>query len=763
MIPVVLLPAATVLVALAAGGLLLAAVPVTPARRAVLLPAAPALGLAAVIVVLHWTSLVLPTRPVGPVLVALIALGLAVLAWRRPDRFRLPDPRRVLVDLGVALAIGAVAGGLALVPNARLHRPTVVMPSLNHDAFWYVTVADWLGDHDAYERTPSAVRPGPGAASPFLGPADRAVRETYRIGESLVQAAVAGTAGRAVRDTWSPTTAAWLVVLPGSVIALVRLARLRRSAAFTAAALAGWSAALVGQAFDQNGPSLLALALAPVAVGLVLAAARDPAPSTGDRILAGIALSGALGAYSELAALLGLPLAVAALTGPGGWRVALRRTAITLAVAIAVCPIVWVRLVNYLAYLTHAAGADTGFVSAYWSEPPLRIANRVAGLIDQEGLAAHPLGLLVVAVVLAGIVVAFRLRAARPFGWGVLAVTLAATAVFGWIYTGIAGLTYLNGRIVDLAWPLLVALAAASLTQVAADALTRRDERAPATARRWGPVAAGAVGIAALAVALANLDVSWDAAWAGRLDGRTIDPGLRQAIAATESYVAPDGSDLTVLIDDYVPLLWTGELMNDRPGVAYGLTPLGYADRDAFIGPDLTRYVLTSDQTLAAIAPEAVVWTNDAYTLFDTTAGPSLVVLAKTGFWNAERGADGIQRWMADDGRILVARTQPCPVSVVAQSLNTAGDQQVTVTEGPRVVGELPVGVDPTAVQLPLTDAAISVLGLDNPVPAQRPEDSPGDSRRLSILLRGVGWTPGSTCATATATETPATAATPRG
>jgi hypothetical protein len=180
----VLVPAWLILAVL--GWAVLGLLPST--QRNLLLPASPVVGIALMVAVLHYTTLLVSVR-VGvwallPVLAGLLAVNFA------KDRHWWAVPRSALLLTLLAAALGAFPATVVLAPTAYTGDSAVVQGNNNNDAFFYVAVIDWLTNNSGIEAPIFKPLPDDGGAPPSYLPAGGQIGEHLRIGQELSQSAL---------------------------------------------------------------------------------------------------------------------------------------------------------------------------------------------------------------------------------------------------------------------------------------------------------------------------------------------------------------------------------------------------------------------------------------------------------------------------------------------------------------------------------------------------------------------------------------------
>jgi len=641
-------------------------------------PAAPAVGVAAVIVVAHAVTLVLPLRW-GAWLI--FAGGVAVVA-RRCLAGSL-EPRAVaktVVAIGVPIACAAVSVALAMQPVFRVDAGYVEHPTSNHDALWYVSNADWLVGHRGVSAPHLAAAPGPGVDPPSAQPAHDLIVKGFRVGESLVQGVVTSIDRVPLYRTWFPTTAMWLVLLVGGCVTLAAVLALPRWVGY-AGGIAAVGAGLLGyQVLNQNGASVLGLALLPVAVAGVLGA-RDDSPVAVPLWVASGLLAAVAGTYSELLVTLGPSLLVAYLWG-APLRRGLARFARLVALSWAVAPLAWVNAVRSL-ILTGSADSvfprRTMRIGSAWA-----IVSHYTGAIGLDETKARPAAALaIITVVCIGLIGAWRVRQLRHFAWVYLGLNALLVAVMLRRKND-----YTLERIVMLGQPVTLLLAGLGIGALALEGraalAARLSGPARARRRRTRRVSVATAGAAIAAVVLLG-GVQAHAVLASSFTGttlqhRSVRPNLIQAADRVRATGAPSGADVLVSDSDYVDRLWLGELLRDRAEVSWVQLTTDYFSRETFVGAHTPRWVLADDAGWQSRA-EGQQFGN--LRLIDTRQRRFMQVLPVRGTWGPAGGA-GAQA-LSGTGTLLVVRSDPTERLQLdlSSAAGTVLDSSIGVDGGP--------------------------------------------------------------------------------
>ena len=522
----------------AAGMVTLALLPQREQRDR-LLPAAAALGAATLMVLLHLTSLVLPVRVGAP----LVLVALLLVALHPAVRARLLHPTRsALVALLVCGLLAVPAVAIGLLPLRHSATATVVQPTPNNDAFAFVSEADWLLSHNAFESPSPTTAPG-------YDWVRRHVSQGLRIGQEQVIDTVAVVTRQPVERVYYPLTVLWLALIPGAVVAAGGLLGLRRGTAFVAGAVLSLGSLEMYQVLNENSTAALGVALAPLCVAVV-AEFIDVGPSRPrlPLLAAPLALAAELCAYAEFLPLL-LPafLLIALARRPAQMLVALRRLVIVVVLSIAVSPLAWWHAAKGLT--SHLDELYIGWASPFLSASPRQFAVRWIGGGDLVafGTDRSSIAVLLFAVAVLGIAAAC-LYAPRRRVWVAL---LVASALLITYLSTVRRITYSEQRAVLYSQPLLLLAAAAGF-----DAVLQRGRALLQGTQRMVALLA----VLAVATVFTAVNVRSSVAMArpspDYVAHRTVDADFADAAQWARTYGGDDGSGVLVLSGDYFNQLW---------------------------------------------------------------------------------------------------------------------------------------------------------------------------------------------------------------
>jgi hypothetical protein len=672
--------------------------PLRQRLRDLWLPASPVLGVAFLVVGLHWTSIAWGTATgiwlVLGAAVALVVLG--VVRGTRPWRFSGP----AALAAAVTSLIGLGGALLALVPNGWLGSSRVVLPTPNNDAFYYISEAVWLKDHPF--TTPPVIGPGPGSGteSPLGTSAAQAILAPLRVGQPLASSGIHGLFGSTDVLAFMPTMAAYIMMTAGAVFVAMRLLGANPLAGGLAAALVCTSATTVRAAYDTHADSLLGIALVLVTIGAVVAATMRHLP----RWPAVVLTAGLVGAYAEYLVFLLPVFAAAAFLVPGrGYLSRMRRGVTVGMLSVFISPMAWWRAIRNL--LLSNSGGDT-FPSPFLTDTPALGAARALGSTAVT-MDTFPRALT---LALAGMLVVGCLAVLVLSRYGIpVAAALAVGLVLCW-YATVTGRGYLQDRLVTLTMP-LVWVAAVLGWQLVVLRLRRRGARSPLP--RWTAVT---LAVAVTAVACGVNATSATAA---------LDPTVVRARAVTGEFDdaagwvrelgGPEGENVTVAVPDLFDQMWLVYELRDDDAVSFLSLHQDYLRPENYWNGEVDRYILVGSG-VALTSEAGVVRRSAHFRLVDTTRAPVTVVAPTE-----------MNTWW--------------PFPEDAGALGGSGSGLV-VLRGPRAGPPLTLHVGTTAPGTPLQLAApngattTAVLGAGTtevPVP-----DSNADTERIAISTPGV-------------------------
>lgn len=578
----------------------LSPLPVVERRR--WLPVAPLVGVALIAVVSSSTAPLLPMGLAWPIPIVVASIAL-VLGWRRhgpPWR----GLRRGVSSAVIATAVGGFAVLLALGPSLVGGYAGLVQPSDNNDAFYFVSVAEWLRLHSS-TVAPLVASPAPPGSDPIaFGPAAETYGLHLRIGAESVLAWFSTVTGADVVDLFTSATALWVGLLAGPSFVIARAFVGRRWAAAVVAVPASMSAVVITQAFAQNTASLLGEALALLVTAALVIGPRflrlgRPALGVG-----GLALAGLVTVYPETFPVF-VPLwaALAVLRG----RAVLGGALGVVGIAIVLAPASWWRAAGEFAMLAtistdgeRSPSIATGMLGPLGRLPEFAPPGGAATLVD-----VFLAGIAVCA--LAGVAVSISVRRSRAFGIGV------AGAIAMCVVLGSGATEYTFHRAVDMLWPVLLLAVGVGL------------RRLPTRGLRALAAAAGA------SYLLANLAIA-GAVSLQRWDERVVDDSYRAAVAEAMSASGEDGAQILVATGDLFQQLWLSYEFRDEPAVSYATIrgDLGYRDDPAMSdGWDgaRDRILVVGADVAVDFEPQAVIGRVGDFVVLDASRGDVLLAL----------------------------------------------------------------------------------------------------------------------------------------
>lgn len=672
---ILLIPVGVILVACAVGWGVIGLFP--PNIRDAFTPAAPAVGIAAFIVAAHAVGLVAPMS-VGTWILLAIALAFVAVRVIRGRFARHTAVRHaVLIALPLALALGSVI--VALQPSFRIDNGYVEHPTPNHDAFWYVTNARWVKGHRAIVAPRASRSPSPTAQPPSDASAAAAFGSGFRIGESFVQSAVTTADGIPLYRTWLPTTAAWLLLVVGGCMALASVLGARRWIGAIGGIGAAGAGALGYQVLNQNGASVLALALTPTVLAAVLGAVK----ARGGRVpvwVAAVLLAGLAGTYSELLALLGPALLLAFVFAGGRVVDNVKRFAAVGVLSLVIAPLAWYNTARTLTLTSGSTSAQPGHpfrTGQGWLQ-----LSRYTGTVGIFENAARPVAALLVLVAvaagLAGLYLHRRLRPLALLAGGYLALSTAFVVKLVRAQNDYTlERTVMLGESITL---LLAAIGIAGLANVVTGSTRRRWRRRSDGASRGTRnlrVAAPAVALVAvvgLAIVQAHTVLH------GALDDTTlasnaVRPELIRAARTAKQVGGKHGERLLVSSSRYDDRLWLADILRTKRQTAWAQLTLDYFTTVDFVGPKPPRWYLIDDGGWFA-APAGQQF--GSYRLVDAEQGPVTQVVPVGATWQPDPNSS-TARVLSGTGALSIVRSMPTtPLQLRTHAL-AAGDH-VTIT-----------------------------------------------------------------------------------
>jgi len=649
--------------------------PLRRSFRELWLPAAPVLGAAFLVVTLHTTSLFVGVN-VGVYIVLAPATALVALGVRRGTRpwlFSLPS----LAAGATTSVVGLFGAGLALLPNLSLGSSRIVLPTANHDAFYYVSESVWLAANPIRNLPAVGSGPGAGTASPLATPALQALSLPLRVGQALVSGAVETPFGTDELTAFMPTMAAWVLFMAGAVFVACRLLGLGNVAGVAAAALICGSSLVARAAYDQHTDSLLGIAFVNVTLAAFVVSTFRRHP----RWPAVLLTAGLFGTYTEYALFIVPALAAATfLTVGSGYLRRVRRGLGIIGLAVLVSPVIWFRGVKNL--LVSQPGGDV-FPSPFLTPDPVLSLGRALGTTAIDAptvpvVLTVALGvLLVVGVALALHLSRYRMAFVGAVGVGAVAVAVATVADRG----------YLQDRLVTLSLPLVWFTAVAGWSLAVRRLATARSR---AGRRVGGALVVGLVASAALTTAAG-----------ARTSSTSFDPAVARSRYVTTEYdeVAgwvrelggPGGDDVTVVEPDLFVQMWVLYELRAETRVSYLSLHPDYLRPEQYWNGEVDHYLLVGNAVEVAGGDAAVIRRTEHFRLVDMTHGPVAVVApAVMSTWSEFTATDGtISASPGSDLVILRGNQAPDQVDITFSSSLSNLQATLTAADGPASSGTL--------------------------------------------------------------------------
>ena len=711
--------------------------------RSRLLAGAPVLGAGALLVALHLTSLVVGVR-IGTV-ICVVAAGASLLMRSARGRWW-----RVGRSSWTLLVVALLAGALSVTFVSKPLRAagTTVVGSAN-DAFYYVSLSNWLLDHSALSVPVLGVDPA------AYGSTRQTLRQGLRLGEEMDEGAVATVTGRDPITTWSAITLMWLFFIPGACIAACEILELHRSTGIVAGLLAAGSAVVAGQVLTQNSSALLGVAIAPVAIALwavhfgrhdrrermedasAAGSVSTPPWQTPPMWLLALVLDGLVGAYTESLPVLGVGMALYAVLWRRGSLTRTTIGALELAGLAAVMgPLIWYDALRSLTVTATLVGASgTSGYSPFLGVLPLTALARLTGA-SPINATFSPLSLLAVGVLLGGwllvgVALALMWSRARAILGCVLLNVVAVTVVLG---SSVHYYPYGEYRAVGTGLSLVVIAAVAGW-----GAGLERLGRSAVRRTRVGLTLAAAGAGAAVYFSANQGTIAKQASEDWSMQTVSSDFGTSAAWSA--SVGGPRGRNVTALLPDYFTGLWSMYTLRRSTEINFpflysdyaGVSPLTYDDGR------LRRYVLLGGDLFSQVDPAAVVGEDRRFRYLDVSRGSVVLAFGVENSYAIEYSPEHtVQQWLADDGRILVAHTPDVrAVAITLKANPVLGQVRVTIrADDGGAAQDYVVGQAGLTVTVPLGSSTVSLLEVHNHEPAAPP--SPHDLRPLSVLIAAV-------------------------
>ena len=584
--------------------------PMRRSFRDLWLPAAPVLGAAFLVVTLHTTSLFVGVD-VGVYIVLAPAAALVVLGSRRgarPWRFGLP----ALAAAATTFVVGLMGAGLALLPNLSIGSSRIVLPTSNHDAFFYVSESLWLTENPIGSLPMVGPGPGVGTASPLATPALQALALPLRVGQALVSGAIETLSGTDELTAFMPTMAAWVLFTAGAVFVAARLMGLGTLAGLTAAVLICGSALVARAAYDQHTDSLLGIAF----VNITLAAFVVSTFRRYPRWPAVLLTAGLFGTYTEYALFI-VPAYAAAtfLTVGHGYLQRVRRGLAIVGLAVLVSPVIWYRGIKNL--LVSQSRADT-FPLPFVAGDPVLSLGRALGTTAIDATSVPVLETVVLALlILVGVLLAlylsrYRMALVGAVGAGAVAVAYATLEQRG----------YLQDRLVTLTLPLAWFTATMGWSHAARRLAAIRGR---AGRRVSAALVVGLVATAALSTA-ASAHTATQSLNPALAKGRYVSTEYDEVAGWVRALGGAEGENVTVVVPDFFVQMWVVYELRGEDRVSYLSLHPEYLSPERYWNGEVDRYLLVGDGVAVAGGDAAVVHRSEHFRLLDMTRGPVAVV-----------------------------------------------------------------------------------------------------------------------------------------
>ncbi|KQS73418.1 hypothetical protein [Modestobacter sp. Leaf380] len=636
--------------------------PVSAEVRRKLLPAAPLVGAAFLVVVLHTTGVFFSVRA-GLLGAAAVLVVLLVVGLRRGHLRSFADRRGVAwLVLGVLVAVPLTA--VALAPTEVVGDSRVVSPNQSNDGVWYVSVSSWLTDHSILDVPDIGTGPVVDGGVPADGPAVSALTFPMRVGQELVQASLNVVTGTSPIVTFTPWIATWVLLVPGGCIAAASVLGLRRLVGLAAGVVVASSALLIQQLYNQNAASLLGIALVPLVLACVGSAVeRRGVPP----VLAGLMLASLLGTYSEYTPFVAPALVALTLLRRQGLKPAVGRALAVVGWGVLLAPLAWWRAYQTLTGVR--GGATETLPGALLDAPFPVIVSRLVG-VGPLGAALDPstLAPVLAVLVVVGAVLALVSGPDRRTWLGFLA---AGVPFIG--YLSASGLGYTQRRALEIAVPVLLFMAVAGwgalVTRLArrlarpASPAVGRGTGDPARPVRWRRPAAVAVVLVAFVPVLTWAGVNTRSSLAAYLtpvdlQARHVDTDFSDAVGWVDEVGGADGEGVSVVVPSFFEQQWLALSLEGEPDVEYPSVRSDYFRTQSFWDGGVDRYWLVGVGVAVDADPDAVVYSNDRFRLLDLDRA-SVVMAIPFGLdtWNTGARPDGGFTTLGD-ADVLVVRSE---------------------------------------------------------------------------------------------------------
>lgn len=635
---------------------------VISAQRSLLLPAAPLLGAAYLVVVLHLTGLFLPVVVGIWVAVGLAAAAIVVSLFRnRSVRIgRLSDWR----DFALVLAIGAIGAAIALLPSFLANSSLVVQPGLGNDAFYYVSVSKWLAVHPISEIPDIGTSPLTGADSPVFGPAFDSLDLSLRLGQEMIQAGLSTLTGIPLLAGFSPWLGMWVLLGPSGAWVVGAAFGLSRWGRLALGGILATSASLMNQVVNQNADSLLGIAFVPLLVGVVvLALTRDEDRRRVPLWVAALVLSATIGTYTEYIPFLVLILGALVLLRPlAQLKAAFVGAAAIVGLAVAIAPVAWIRAAQSTLFLgTVTVGGGEVVLT------PLGLTASFLGgyraiLLGQDpanvGLPTFVGVTVMFSAALAGAILTLGSARTRSLGIGVALSGAVA------LYIAARGNPYITSRAVDLITPFIIIVAVLGWSNLVKWLSGCRPRVIRVVAVLGVAALTAGIMLTAARVSVRHVMALWD-------PDRSVSDDHVEAATWLREVGGEDGRKVSVAVATLFDQLWLSEAASDLPDLSFVNLrgDLGYRsnpnlDLASYWDGERDRYILAGPGAYSLAGEEAVVESNDTYRLLDLSRTATVVVPVGSGWqWNTDDSGQ-LSGWRDADLQIITGSAELADVAL---------------------------------------------------------------------------------------------------
>lgn len=596
--------------------------PMRSGHRQVLLAASPVIGVAFLAVVLASTSWFL-TAGIGivvAVLIAMVVVSIGVFRGRASLRFG----RSAWSFAAATWGMGALGAALALGPNIAIGDARVIMANGNHDAYYYASVAAWFSRSTLSSVPIVGTTPGDGLLLPAFAPAASAYTLPLRMGQPMVHGALTELVGSDVLVTTMPLMAVWVALVPAAAGVGFRLLRTGPAGALVGGLVTTSSALLIFLVVNQNMDSLVGISLAMMTLAGVVAAAQGRLP----RWPAALILAALVACYTEYAVFVGPAILGGLLLRPfRSYRPSLVRASQVVALAMLMAPTAWLRGTRTLLFMAGGQSADTGS-SPFAPDGDWMWALRILGLETVRPTATGgPLTALAALVLGSILVLGIGLSVFFDCNRGVwIGLVVAGGGYVAYLTASNSG--YAQSRAVVLMLPLALM---ASTAGWAAFLGSRGRRRSPLPGRAVRPLL-----VLVLAVWLtgnvrtAHREVDLPFA-SERHVGGDFDE-VRDWVAEVGG---TDGTEVAVLIPDFIENMWINLSLRDFPLVDYPVESGNYVSVFRYGSGANDRYLVVGSGVGVSIDPSAIVRRNGTFMLIDRSVpGGAVVAPVDSSDWN---------------------------------------------------------------------------------------------------------------------------------